>query len=93
MPDGSQWHKITEEELDRNESRVMVALFYNTPCISCGACNQGMTKVGPFVICHNCYQKEFAGKVDCDDCDRCYISQNDTTYIKLVEKNKKEMAK
>lgn len=93
MPTESQWHKRTKEEIERNKDRAIVAVFFNTSCVSCGDCNQGMTKVGPFVICHDCFQGEFAGKINSDELDRCYINKDDPTYIKFVEKNKKEMAK
>ena len=93
IPAEAQWHKRTKKEIEKNEGRAIVAVIFNTPCISCGACNQGMMKVGPFVICHSCFQKEFEGKVDSDGIYECFVKKNNPTYIEFVEKNKKEMSK
>lgn len=93
MPLSALWSKMTLEDFEDPKPRAMVAIFFNTPCVSCGACNQGMTKVGPFVICHDCYQTNFSGRVTGDNINRCWINKDDPKYIEFVEKNKKEMAK
>lgn len=88
IPAEAQWHKRIKEEIERNEGRAAVVVFFNISCISCDFCNQGMIKVGPFVICHDCFQREFAGEIDSDELCRCYVNKDNPTYIKFVEKNK-----
>jgi hypothetical protein len=57
----------------------------NTPCLKCGAIEKEMILIGAFVMCKECWKKEFLGLEEFGTGSELYVKK----YLKWYKKYEK----